>query len=78
METRRQGANLFSAILVLVITLVVIQLWLVGAALDALQGGDTTVLVAAEVGSLALFIVNVGLLSYVFGFDRRLRRAGRP
>ena len=36
METRQQGSTLFSAVLVLIAMLVVIQLWLVAAALDAL------------------------------------------
>ena len=36
METRQQGATLFSAVLVLIALLVVIQLWLVAAAVDAL------------------------------------------
>jgi hypothetical protein len=35
-ETRQQGSILFSAVLVLIALLVVIQLWLVAAALDAL------------------------------------------
>ena len=39
METRQQGTTLFSAILVLIATLVVIQLWLVAAALEALLAG---------------------------------------
>jgi hypothetical protein len=36
METRQQGLTLFSAVLVLIAILVVIQLWLVTAALEAL------------------------------------------
>jgi nitrite reductase/ring-hydroxylating ferredoxin subunit len=37
METRQQGSTLFSAVLVLIATLVVIQLWLVAAAVLTLQ-----------------------------------------
>jgi len=34
METRQQGSTLFSAVLVLIGLLVVIQLWLLAAAVD--------------------------------------------
>ncbi len=45
METRQQGSTLFSAVLVLIAMLVVIQLWLVAAALDALMARQIVVLV---------------------------------
>ena len=41
METRQQGSTLFSAVLVLIAILVVIQLWLVAAAVDALMARQT-------------------------------------
>lgn len=77
METRKQGATLFSAVLALVVVLVVVQLWLVAGALDALLGGNTDILVPAALASLGLFALNAGLLWYVTSFDRRLRE-GRP
>jgi hypothetical protein len=75
-EVRRlsQGLTLFTAILWLIGIVVVIQLWLVSAALDALLGGDRIVLVPAAIASLALFLLNGGLLLFVLRFDRRLRR----
>jgi hypothetical protein len=76
METRQQGATLFSAILVLIATLVVIQLWLVAAALDALLARQSTVLVPTAAAAAALFVVNAGLLWWVRSFDRRLREWG--
>jgi hypothetical protein len=69
-----QGLTLFTAILWLIGIVVVIQLWLVSAALDALLGGDRQVLVPAAIASLALFLLNGGLLFFVLRFDRRLRR----
>ena len=51
-ETREQGSTLFSAVLFLIAMLVVIQLWLVAAALDALLGGETGVLMPAAIASL--------------------------
>ena len=77
METRQQGSTLFAAVLVLIATLVVIQLWVVAAALDALLARQTAVLVPTAIASIALFCVNVGLLWYVVSFDARLRHRGR-
>lgn len=76
METRQQGATLFSAILVLIAILVVIQLWLVAAALDALLARHAAVLVPTAVASIVLFVLNGGLLWYVVSFDARLRHWG--
>jgi hypothetical protein len=64
---------LFTAILWLIGTVVVIQLWLVAAALDALLSGEVRVLIPAALASLVLFLANVGLLVFVLNFDRRLR-----
>ena len=77
METRQQGSTLFSAVLVLIATLVVIQLWLVAAALDALLGRQLGVLVPTAVASIVLFGTSGALLWYVVAFDERLRRWGR-
>lgn len=74
METGRQGTTLFTAICLLVSLLVVIQLWLLAAVLDAALSGQGELAAPASVASLALFAVNSGLLWYVFDFDRRRRR----
>ena len=76
METRQQGSILFSAVLVLIALLVVIQLWLVAAALDALVAQQFTVLVPTAVSSGVLFVLSGGLLWYVVSFDARLRQWG--
>jgi F0F1-type ATP synthase assembly protein I len=74
METRQQGSTLFSAVLVLIATLVVIQLWLLSTAVDALLGRQTDVLLPTMVGSALLFLLAAGLLWYVVSFDNRLRQ----
>jgi hypothetical protein len=74
---RQQGLTLYTAILWLIGPVVVIQLWLVAAALDALLGGHLRVLVPAAIASSVLFLLNVGLLSFVLRFDRRLRHSER-
>jgi hypothetical protein len=76
METRQQGSTLFSAVLVLIATLVVIQLWLVAAAVEALLAREIAVLVPTALASGVLFVVSGGLLWYVVSFDDRLRRWG--
>jgi hypothetical protein len=72
-ETHQQGSTLFSAVLVLIATLVVIQLWLVAAALDALLARQLAVLVPTALASGVLFGLSGGLLWYVVSFDERLR-----
>jgi len=77
METRQQGLTLFSAVLVLIAILVVIQLWLVAAAVDALLARQTSVLGPTAFASAGLFAVSGGLLWYVVSFDARLRHWSR-
>jgi len=75
-ETRQQGSILFSAVLVLIALLVVIQLWLVAAALEALSARQFAVLVPTAIASGTLFVLRGGLLWYVVSFDARLRQWG--
>ena len=77
METRRQGRALMSALCLFIGIVVVVQLWLLSAAVDALLGGHTTVLIPAAIASAALLVVNAGLLGYGLAFDRRVRREPR-
>ena len=77
METRQQGSILFSAVLVLIAILVIIQLWLVAAAVDALMSRQMVVLVPTAIASGVLFALSGGLLWYVVSFDARLRHWSR-
>ena len=76
METRQQGTTLFSAVLVLIGLLVVIQLWLVTTALEALFSQQLAMLVPTAIASGVLFVLSGGLLWYVVSFDARLRQWG--
>ena len=78
METRRQGTTLFTAIAVLIGMLVVMQLWLVAAALEALLSGNRGVLLPAAIASFVVLAVNAGLLLYIVRFDERIRRLEGP
>jgi hypothetical protein len=75
-ETRKQGGVVFNAILVLVGTLIILQLWLLAAGLDAWLRGERRLPVAAAAASAALLGTNAGLLYYVVRLDRRIRGGG--
>jgi hypothetical protein len=74
MSLRTQGSTLFSAILILVATTVVMQLWLLTFSMEALLRGQFGTLVPAALASTALLLVNAGLLRYVFRFDREAQK----
>ena len=76
METRRQGLTLITALVLLIGVVVIIQIWLVAAALDALLSGDRAVLLPSALVSAALLGVNGGLLWYVLSFDKRVQGRG--
>jgi hypothetical protein len=57
------------AILVFAILIVVLQLWLLTATMNAHLGGDTTVALPAALVSLACLGLNVALLRYLYRFD---------
>jgi hypothetical protein len=70
MSARSQGTILFAAILSLVASAVVVQLWLLTVSMEALLGAEYKTLIPAAAGSTLLLAVNAGLLRYVFRFDR--------
>ena len=70
MSLRSQGTTLFTAILFLVATCVVLQLWLLTVSTAALLGGQMKTLIAAAAGSSVLLLVNASLLRYVYRIDR--------
>ncbi len=74
MSVRTQGATLFTAILMLVVSTVVIQLWLLTVSMEALLAHETATLVPAAAGSSVLLLINAGLLRYVFRFDHEVQR----
>jgi hypothetical protein len=74
MSVRSQGTTLFTAILILVATTVILQLWLLTVSTEALLSGQTRTLVPAAAASSLLLLVNACLLRYIFRFDRDLER----
>jgi hypothetical protein len=74
MSVQRQGTTLFTAILVLAATGVVVQLWLLTVSMEAVFRHDAHVAIPAAASSTVLFAINAGFLRYVFRFDRSLHR----
>ena len=64
--TRSQQATIFTGINLIVTLLVVMQLWLLTATMNAWLGGDSSVVWPAALASLGCFLLNVWLLRQVF------------
>ena len=75
MSTRQaQGTTLFTALLVLVGIGVVVQLWLLGASVDALMRHEGSTATHAAAASAVVFVLNGLLVLYVFSFDRKIKQ----
>jgi hypothetical protein len=67
---RHQKTTILSGVLCFVMILVILQLWLLTATMNAYLGGDQSVLVPAALASIACLGLNVGLLRYVYALER--------
>jgi len=67
---RHQKKTILSGVLCFVMILVILQLWLLTATMNAYLGGDESVLVPAALASIACLGLNLGLLWYVYALDR--------
>ena len=68
--TRVQRSTIVAGITSVVLVLVVLQLWLLTATMNAYLGGDDAVLVPAALSSVLVLGLNAGLLRYVVMLDR--------
>jgi hypothetical protein len=69
--TREQKMTIVYGILCIVLVIVILQLWLLMATMNAYLGGDYSVVWSAALFSLVCFGLNVGLLWYLYAMDRR-------
>ncbi|MBX3414786.1 MAG: hypothetical protein KF708_19025 [Pirellulales bacterium] len=69
-KTRGQRLSIVYAILILVLILVVMQLWLLTATMNAFLGGNHTIVWPAAVASTICLGLNAGLLRYLVLLDR--------
>ena len=70
--SRQQRLTVVYGILCIVLILVILQLWLLTATMNAYLGGDDTVVWPAALASLACLGLNVGLLRYIPRKGRRV------
>jgi hypothetical protein len=68
--TRDQRTTIVYGMLAFVLILVVLQLWLLTATMNAYLGGDDSIVWPAALASLACLALNVGLLRYLGRFTR--------
>ena len=71
--TRQQRTTIVNGMLTFVVMLVVLQLWLLTATMNAYLGGDTSVIVPAAAASAFCLLLNLGLLRYLYVIDRARR-----
>jgi hypothetical protein len=61
--------TIITGILSLVLIIVILQLWLLTATMNAYLGGDTSILWPAALASLVCLALNGGLLWYLYRLD---------
>jgi hypothetical protein len=69
--TREQRLTMIYGILCVVLIIVMLQLWLLIATMNAYLGGDQSVIWPAALASLVCLGLNAGLLWYVFRMERQ-------
>jgi hypothetical protein len=67
--SRSQRMTIVTGILTLVMVIVILQLWLLTATMNAYLGGDEGVLWPAALASLTCLGLNVGLLWYLYRLE---------
>jgi hypothetical protein len=67
---RAQRLTVVSGMLAFVLIVLVLQLWLLTATMNAFLGGDRSVIWPAAGASLACLALNAGLLRYVVRMER--------
>jgi len=67
--TREQRMTIVYGVLCIVLVLVVLQLWLLTATMNAFLGGDEAVILPAAAASAICFLLNLGLLVHLYRID---------
>ena len=67
---RSQRMTIVNAIVLLIMLVLILQLWLLTATMNAFLGGDGSVPLPAAVASLICLLLNGGLLLYLRGLER--------
>lgn len=70
-KSRDQKTAIVHAILCIVAILVILQLWLFTATMEAFLGGESSILWPAALASLVCLGLNAGLFRYLLKMDER-------
>ena len=68
--SRDERSTIVYGILCIVLVLVVLQLWLLTATMNAFLGGDDSIVWPAAAVSGVCLLLNLGLLVYLYRLDR--------
>ena len=71
--SRQQRTTILHGMLAFAFVLLVLQLWLLTATMNAYLGGDTSVIWPAAAASLVCLLLNTGLLRYLYHMERARR-----
>jgi hypothetical protein len=71
--TREQRTTIVYGMLSFVVILVILQLWLLTATMNAWLGGDESLIWPAAIGSALCLLLNVGLLRYLYRMESKRR-----
>ena len=71
MKSRQQKTTIVFGILSIVLIIVILQLWLLTATMNAFLAGQEHVIVPAAVVSIVCLALNAGLLWYLYQMERR-------
>lgn len=73
--SREQRVTVIHGMLIFVLIVVVLQLWLLTATMNAWLGGDDSIVWPAAAASAACLALNVGLFRYLVRIERAKGRA---
>jgi hypothetical protein len=68
--TREQRTTIIYGMLAFILILVILQLWLLTATMNAYLGGDERVIWPAGAASVLCLLLNAGLLRYLYYIER--------
>lgn len=67
---RSQRSTIVSGILAIVLVIIILQLWLFSATMDAYLRGDEAILFPAALASMGCLLLNIGLLWYLYALEK--------
>jgi hypothetical protein len=68
--TREQRTTVIYGMLCFVLIIIILQLWLLTATMNAYLGGDDSVVGPGAIVSIACLLLNLGLLRYLYYIER--------